>query len=69
MVFWPPPLLSLKARAPPWCFPPIIQSYSSKKSYWSNMNPSRAYYLPVMVRIHLGTGSGRLGGKGPFFLP
>jgi hypothetical protein len=39
---------------------PIL--YSSKKSYRSNINPSRAY-LPVMVQIHLGTGSGGLVGK------
>jgi hypothetical protein len=39
---------------------PIL--YGSNKSYRSNMNPLRAY-LPVMVRIHLGTGSGGLVGK------
>ncbi len=39
---------------------PIL--YSSDKSYRRNMNPSRAY-LPVMVQIHLGTGSGGLVGK------
>jgi hypothetical protein len=39
---------------------PIL--YSSDKLYRSNLNPLRAY-LPVMVRIHLGTGSGRLVGK------
>ncbi len=39
---------------------PIL--YISEKSYRSNMNPSRAY-LPVMVQIHLGTGSIGLGGK------